>query len=98
MKFAFFSFLYQLNCITKHKFYSFFAGIGVNLDNSEPTTCINDIILQREDQLYERKLKKLSREQLLARILNAVERFMEDFQLNGPKNILTKYYKRWLHR
>lgn len=70
------------------------------MDNSEPTTCINDIIiLQREDKhTYEQKLKKLSREQLLARILNAVERFMEDFQLNGPKNILTKYYKRWLHR
>jgi biotin--protein ligase len=72
-------------------------GIGVNLDNSEPTTCINDMIEQR-NMVSNMALRKLNREQLLARILNEMEDLVKDFQESGPKSFLEKYYLRWLHR
>ena len=69
----------------------------MNLDNSEPTTCINDMIEQRMEE-SKIPLKKLSREQLLASILSKMEELVEDFQDTGPKCFLEKYYLRWLHR
>ncbi|XP_028414623.1 biotin--protein ligase-like [Dendronephthya gigantea] len=71
-------------------------GIGVNLDNSEPTSCINDMI-QQHNVASNMALRKLSREQLLARILNEMEDIVQVFQRDGPKQFLTKYYQRWLH-
>ncbi|XP_046847972.1 LOW QUALITY PROTEIN: biotin--protein ligase-like [Xenia sp. Carnegie-2017] len=67
-------------------------GIGINVDNHQPTTCINKIIEQHKLS------KKISKEELLARILNKMEELVEDFQLNGPEMFLQKYYSRWLHR
>ena len=69
----------------------------MNLDNSEPTTCINDLIKQT-NLVSNMTLTKLSREQLIARILNAMEELFEDFQESGPKFFLERYYQRWLHR
>ncbi|XP_046849014.1 biotin--protein ligase-like [Xenia sp. Carnegie-2017] len=66
-------------------------GIGINVDNHQPTTCINEIIEQHKLS------KKISKEELLARILNKMEELVEDFQLNGPEMFLQKYYSRWLH-
>ena len=69
----------------------------MNLDNNEPTTCINEMIEQQSVQ-SKLALKKLSREQLLARILCKMEHLVEDFQNAGPGGFLEKYYLRWLHR
>lgn len=35
---------------------------------------------------------------MLARILNEMEDLVEEFQRDGPKQFLMKYYLRWLHR
>ncbi|XP_046847974.1 biotin--protein ligase-like [Xenia sp. Carnegie-2017] len=64
---------------------------AVIVSKLRPTTCINEIIEQHK------LLKKISKEELLARILNKMEELVEDFQLNGPEMFLQKYYSRWLH-
>ena len=69
----------------------------MNLDNSEPTTCINHIV-EQQNIMSNAGLKKLSREQLLARILNETEDLVQDFQQQGPKYFCEKYHLRWLHR
>jgi biotin-(acetyl-CoA carboxylase) ligase len=43
-------------------------------------------------------LRKLNKEQLLARILNEMENLVQNFQEFGPDSFLEKYYHRWLHR
>ena len=69
----------------------------MNLDNSEPTTCINDMI-EHKNMASNLVLEKLCKEHLLARILNEMEDLVNNFQEFGPKSFLEKYYLRWLHR
>uniref|UniRef100_A0A8C7X0M3 Holocarboxylase synthetase n=1 Tax=Oryzias sinensis TaxID=183150 RepID=A0A8C7X0M3_9TELE len=72
-------------------------GCGINVTNSNPTVCINDLIQQ-----YNRQngcsLEPLSCSLLIARTVNCLETLIGRFQQEGPDGVLPIYYKRWLHR
>nr|XP_022341221.1 biotin--protein ligase-like [Crassostrea virginica] len=71
-------------------------GCGFNVSNTNPTICINDII-----KLYNAEhgtsLPMLSKEKCLARTVNLIEEFINEFQRNGRTEFCKKYYQRWLH-
>lgn len=74
-----------------------FSGCGFNVSNSNPTVCINDLVLQHNRE-HGCGLDALAPAQLIARSLTLLERFMADFQMHGPHALLPLYYKRWVHR
>ncbi|XP_051903182.1 biotin--protein ligase isoform X2 [Hippocampus zosterae] len=71
-------------------------GCGFNVNNSNPTMCINDLIRQYNIQ-HNCKLQPLSCAQLIARTVSCLEAFIDRFQHDGAEAILPLYYKRWLH-
>ncbi|KAM4546012.1 biotin--protein ligase isoform 2-T2 [Odontesthes bonariensis] len=71
-------------------------GCGFNVTNSNPTVCINDLILQHNRQ-HNGSLEPLSCSQLIARTLNCLEGLISSFQHGGPDAVRPTYYKRWLH-
>lgn len=73
------------------------TGCGVNVTNSNPTICINDLIQQYNIQ-HNCSLQQLSCAQLIARTVSCLEALISRFQQGGPGTILPTYYKRWLHR
>ncbi|KAM3849674.1 biotin--protein ligase [Diretmus argenteus] len=72
------------------------VGCGFNVSNSNPTICINDLILQYNRQ-HNTSLQPLSSAQLIARTLTSLEELIAAFQKGGPDAVLPIYYKRWLH-
>ncbi|XP_057176729.1 biotin--protein ligase isoform X3 [Triplophysa rosa] len=72
--------------------FNLLIGCGFNVSNSNPTVCINDLVLQ-----HGCSLDALAPAQLIARTLTLLERFIADFQLHGPHALLPLYYKRWVH-
>ncbi|XP_026226871.1 biotin--protein ligase isoform X2 [Anabas testudineus] len=71
-------------------------GCGVNVSNSNPTVCINDLIHQHNIQ-HNCSLQQLSCAQVIARTVSCLEVLISSFQQEGPDAILPTYYKRWLH-
>lgn len=76
---------------------TFFIGLGVNLSNSLPTTCINDMI-----KAYNKKnlkcLPLLSFEKTLAIIFNEIELILNQVQTGDLEYLYNLYYKYWMHR
>jgi biotin--protein ligase len=68
-------------------------GIGINVENSQPTTCLRDIQARegRDPAVF-------SRELLLARFLEYFEGFMTTLERDGFKPFLGAYLRNWLHR
>ncbi|XP_011695670.1 PREDICTED: biotin--protein ligase isoform X3 [Wasmannia auropunctata] len=71
-------------------------GAGVNLSNSKPTSCINDVILQY-NQKHGTKLKTLSHEKYLALVFNEMETLLDILQNGNTEHFYQLYYKYWLH-
>ncbi|TSK16182.1 Biotin--protein ligase [Bagarius yarrelli] len=71
-------------------------GCGFNVSNSNPTICINDLVLQHNRERGS-KLSPLSPAQLIGRSVTLLEQLISDFQLHGPEAVLPIYYKRWVH-
>uniref|UniRef100_A0A8D2QBJ8 BPL/LPL catalytic domain-containing protein n=1 Tax=Zonotrichia albicollis TaxID=44394 RepID=A0A8D2QBJ8_ZONAL len=71
-------------------------GFGFNVNNSNPTICINDLIAKfnREEGT---ELRALSADCLIARTVTVLERLIELFQEKGPNGVLPQYYKYWVH-
>ncbi len=67
------------------------------MSNKNPTICINDLIEQHNGQ-HKTKLHKVTVEEMLARTVTRLETFIEEFQEQGPKTFLDRYYAKWLHR
>ena len=69
----------------------------MNVSNSSPTICINDLI-----QLHNRQqgdnLAPVTTEQVIARTVSEIERLIEIFQIEGVENFRQMYYERWVHR
>ncbi|CAN6466942.1 unnamed protein product [Victoria cruziana] len=68
------------------------AGIGLNLDNDMPTTCLN-AALQR---LTSGSLR-LTREEILASFFSRFETLYETFVNEGFQALESLYYKYWMH-
>ncbi|KAI5099886.1 biotin--protein ligase [Silurus meridionalis] len=71
-------------------------GCGFNVSNSNPTICINDLVV-RQNRERGSKLSPLSPAQLMGRSVTLLEQLISEFQLHGPEAVLPIYYKRWVH-
>ncbi|CAH0549555.1 unnamed protein product [Brassicogethes aeneus] len=71
-------------------------GVGVNLSNSNPTTCINDMI-KTENLTFGSDLAYISYENYFAEVFNEIERLYEVFQNGDVDYFYNLYYKYWLH-
>lgn len=72
-------------------------GAGINLSNSKPTTCINDVISQY-NQKHQTKLEKFSLEKYLALVFNQLEILLDDIEKGNIQRFYDLYYKYWLHK
>lgn len=74
-----------------------FVGCGFNVNNSNPTICINDVI-----QLHNRQeggnLSACCTEQLIARTVTYIEKLIDEFQAQGSDSFKQQYYDSWVHR
>lgn len=71
-------------------------GFGVNVNNSNPTICINDLIAKFNKE-EGTELKPLTADCLIARTVTVLERLIDIFQEKGPNGVLPQYYKYWIH-
>ncbi|XP_038059419.1 biotin--protein ligase-like [Patiria miniata] len=71
-------------------------GCGFNVDNSDPTICINDLIRLHNKQTNA-NLALLTIEELIARTISQIESIIQVFQNKGAEPFLEMYYRRWLH-
>ncbi|XP_069680984.1 biotin--protein ligase isoform X2 [Periplaneta americana] len=68
------------------------VGLGVNLDNRTPTTCINEMVAQLDGCP-----PPLSRERLLALTFTQLEVLLNAVQTGQVQHVLDQYYSFWLH-
>ncbi|CAI5491500.1 unnamed protein product [Closterium sp. Naga37s-1] len=68
------------------------VGIGLNVDNAQPTTCINAAL-----QAACPSAAPVSHEALLAALLNRLHSLLTVFQQQGFKPLEADYLQRWLH-
>ncbi|XP_076317456.1 biotin--protein ligase-like isoform X3 [Tachypleus tridentatus] len=73
-----------------------FVGCGINISNSYPTICVNDLI-KFHNQATGSKLEQLTIEEVLALTLTRLEVLISSFQTYGASKILPLYYSHWLH-
>ncbi|XP_061483664.1 biotin--protein ligase isoform X2 [Rhineura floridana] len=71
-------------------------GCGFNVNNSNPTICINDLIMEH-NKTKNTKLRPLSVDCLIARSVTELENLISTFQEKGPNGVLPMYYKYWIH-
>ncbi|XP_069361840.1 biotin--protein ligase isoform X1 [Maniola hyperantus] len=72
-------------------------GTGVNISNSVPTTCVNDIIADYNKK-HGTTLASISIEKFLARYCSQLERILEYMETEGGVDaFLEQYYQYWLH-
>ncbi|KAF3975257.1 hypothetical protein ACB098_12G128500 [Castanea mollissima] len=68
------------------------AGIGLNVDNEKPTTCLNAVLKELSVVAFQ-----LSREEILAAFFEKFEKFNDLFINQGFQTLEELYYKTWLH-
>ncbi|KAL5558348.1 hypothetical protein UlMin_034559 [Ulmus minor] len=68
------------------------VGIGLNVDNEKPTTCLNAFLKELPVAAYQ-----FSREDILAAFFNKFEFFFNLFIEQGFQPLEELYYKTWLH-
>ncbi|XP_028169574.1 LOW QUALITY PROTEIN: biotin--protein ligase [Ostrinia furnacalis] len=72
-------------------------GTGVNITNSQPTMCVNDIIAEHNKR-HGTNLAPISVERFLARYCSELERTLEYMASDGGvQAFLEQYYQYWLH-
>ncbi|KAL6440601.1 hypothetical protein ACFW04_003233 [Cataglyphis niger] len=72
-------------------------GAGINLFNSKPTTCINDMI-SLYNKKYKTNLEKFTYEKYLALVFNQLEILLDNVESNNIQLFYDLYYKYWLHK
>lgn len=73
-------------------------GVGLNLDNSQPTTCVNDILHHQHAELQQQSTwQPITREELLACILYELQGLLATLVANGFAPLQQAYLQAWLH-
>ncbi|XP_017044233.1 biotin--protein ligase isoform X2 [Drosophila ficusphila] len=72
-------------------------GSGINLNNSKPTVCINDLIREHNTRAPNNKLPLIKYEILMAMIFNEIERLLGEVQNGDFNSFYALYYSLWLH-
>lgn len=65
--------------------------IGLNLDNDQPTTCLNQELKKLNSEAV------IGREELMALFFNKLESLFEVFMASGLQALEALYFKTWLH-
>ncbi|PAV60334.1 hypothetical protein WR25_15442 [Diploscapter pachys] len=65
-------------------------GAGINVSNSKPTVCLNDMLPENSEN-------PLKREEVIAETLNRFQYWLTIYEMKGDKDVLKKYYEFWLH-
>ena len=76
------------------------VGVGINLDNAEPTTCVNDVVRNRLERegLPSSSAAPVSRERLLAGFMNRFEAMCAVLDADDSFDALEgAYLRQWLH-
>lgn len=73
------------------------TGLGLNLTNSQPTTCINDYIAS-QNKKHSKSVQPLGFEKCLAIIFNDIEFIFNRVQQGDMNYLIESYYAYWLHR
>ncbi|XP_052902221.1 biotin--protein ligase [Anopheles moucheti] len=73
------------------------VGVGLNLNNSKPTLCLNDVITQYNNK-HSTTLPLLSYEKTFALIFNKLEEMYDRVQCEGIEVLQQEYYRHWLHQ
>ncbi|KMT20007.1 hypothetical protein BVRB_1g000280 [Beta vulgaris subsp. vulgaris] len=68
------------------------VGVGLNVDNKQPTTCLNARLQQIAS-----KVCQLRKEDILASFFGKFENFFQIFLSQGFQPLEELYYKTWLH-
>jgi len=64
-------------------------GCGINVENWQPTTCLNDLTDWEE---------KMTRGELMARVINKLEVIMTQYENPVERDdVIQRYYSHWLH-
>ncbi|GBP60675.1 Biotin--protein ligase [Eumeta japonica] len=72
-------------------------GTGLNISNSAPTTCVNDIVA-KYNAVHGGALSPMSVERFLARYCSQLERILQYITSEGGVDaFLEQYYQYWLH-
>lgn len=71
-------------------------GVGFNLDNCVPTTCLNDVI-KNYNKGHSTNMPYMEYERFFAGVFNEVERLIDIVQDDNFKHFFDLYYKFWLH-
>ncbi|EMS48709.1 Biotin--protein ligase [Triticum urartu] len=74
------------------KVYNICTGIGLNVDNEKPTTCLNAAL-----QELKANSPRLKREDVLASFFNKFEILFDIFSNQGFQALEEQYYNSWLH-
>ncbi|KAL1501975.1 hypothetical protein ABEB36_007193 [Hypothenemus hampei] len=72
-------------------------GCGINLSNSNPTTCLNDVIADVNSK-NNIDIPLLTHEKLFAQIFNETEKLINRFQMGDVDYFYDYYYEYWLHQ
>lgn len=72
------------------------VGLGVNLSNTNPTTCINQVI-QDENQKTGANIPEITHEKFFAQVFNETEKLINRFQIGDVDYFFDYYYEYWLH-
>lgn len=72
------------------------AGLGLNVNNNEPSTSLNAILSKLDEQECQRR-KPFKIEILLAKFFVKLEQMLVEFKYQGFKPFERDYYQHWLH-
>ena len=72
-------------------------GCGVNVNNSNPTMCINDII-RRFNRTEGTNLKPITVGQLAGLVFNNLENIISNIEKFGIQQFQREFYKYWMHK
>ncbi|KAK9271365.1 hypothetical protein L1049_026955 [Liquidambar formosana] len=76
----------------KSKKFNVSAGIGLNIDNEKPTTCLNAALRELSSGVYQ-----FRREDIIAAFFNKFENFFHLFINEGFQTLEDLYCRTWLH-
>ncbi|KAK3019769.1 hypothetical protein RJ639_003756 [Escallonia herrerae] len=68
------------------------SGIGLNVDNAKPSTCLNAVLQKLTSVAHQ-----LQREDIIAAFFNKFEKFFDLFISQGFQPLEELYYNTWLH-
>lgn len=72
-------------------------GCGINLSNSNPTTCINDVIRDVNEKTGA-NIPEITHEKFFAQAFNEIEKFIDRYQMGDADYFFDHYYEYWLHK